>query len=236
MSIQSLHAHRRHEAEKTLWSYAAYNRQAYWDIVTVFLNETQFLRRLHHDHWLDDVHRLARLCGNMTARHRNWFRSPSTWRPASGSNFGLMRSFVEHVFVEYPVPNHLASLWQELSTGSQELDVYCRLARGESLRKMQLPRGISLCKSEARCFMTAPDDASWSQAVCFAKVHALGIGPRLSVLIMRSIDSDLFNGNEQAWTDLMRFFVRHQDLADEEVRQIMAQLGVRKTGRPAGPF
>ena len=83
--------------------------------------------------------RIVQACVRMAKSDEAWQRHPDAWTAPDASPFVQFRSFVSHLFDQYPVPTFMAPVWLSDHDKRWELDMYLHLAAGKSIRQFELP-------------------------------------------------------------------------------------------------
>ncbi len=168
-----------------------------------------------------DIERVLRCCTRMIRYQYAWKRIPENWNPPNGSPFVKLRSLVQHLFDQYPVPNFMASLWWNEQHAPWELKLYLHLAKGRSLRQFSVLNHLEITKRIAALFMQAPDDLSLIQSIRWGHVLSLGGDDRLARILIRQTCLGWFTEDEQFWESVIRFFIQYQPISANEIVEIV---------------
>jgi len=104
-----------------------------------------------------------------------WLRSPHGWSPPNSQRRDCIISFVNHLFLEYPVPGFVYNNW--LRAGWPRVKWACwflLFARGVSLRKAAEAFNWDIPKRLPKWLREAPEQLSPVEAVMWAEVMSLG--------------------------------------------------------------
>jgi len=96
------------------------------------------------------------------------------------------------------------SVW--ISDNTLHRDWFIHIGKGNNLRNAVMPSGLSLTKKMVHHFLTAPDDYSVNEAICWAQVNALqGRGYVAEGLRGTRLIDDI--DNNEFWQSVIRFFI-----------------------------
>lgn len=114
-----------------------------------------------------------------------WIRPLADWRPRGKSRERLLRSLVDHLLVEYPVPRFLYGVFDGRDGSSYDSlprDTFRAAASGESLYAFFKRHRDAPVMTRRMChlFTSMPDGMSFYEAVRTAQVGACGGGPALA--------------------------------------------------------
>lgn len=145
-----------------------------------------------------------------------WLRDPESWRPPSRlSPEESWSNLLRHLFVEWPVPEFFASVWQTRgSLRMIERDWFCHLARGGSWRKAEgFPASISgravHLAMQAPVTLTIRQALRWGQLVSLNAPEALIDEVLVHDFIRESSHDDL-------WTRLLAKVVAAREFDPRE--------------------
>jgi len=188
------------------------------------------------------AHSVERALAAMALHRADWLRPLVSWCPPVGSAWPVLASLSEHLFARFPIPRFLASAWRD---GDGEIAPlpqhrwYVQLGRGDSVRKLGLP--LRLTRAMAHRFLQAADHLSIVGALRWAQLVTLGGSDALVRAVLGTrLGREL--GNEDAWDEVFRFFVRHPELPLEQIGPIVdfvqhqrfeVRQGVTADGAPA---
>src|SRR6185369_8901689 len=105
--------------------------------------------------WVAPVFLINRLRG-VAERHGHWLRPLDDWQPAGKNLRQEFRALAAHLFLLYPVPAFMDSVW-DLPPGPEafrQQSWYIRLGRGASFRDLNLP--LNLTRRMENCARQAP--------------------------------------------------------------------------------
>lgn len=155
--------------------------------------------------------RMMMALSRVAHRWHHWIEPLYTWQPDDqASSYVQFRSLVNHLFINYDIPDFMTGCWFETSPDAvQSIRLFVALGRGSSIRKCGLP--IKFTKSMAKFFMLAPADLRVMQAVRWAQVRSLGGSESLARIV---IGSRLMNPTppvqEAFWEQFLRFLIRNE--------------------------
>lgn len=156
----------------------------------------------------------------LARRHRRWIRRPAAWRPRSHNAKRQFAGLVRHVVASYPVPAFLDAAWLRRDA-SRFQEWYLAIGAGARLRPTGGP--LRLTRRMLHHFLKAPEDYKIEHALRWGQVHALGGDRRLADAVVSSRLGTHFE-NEEFWSSVIRFFVRHPQLACAQVAPIVDYL------------
>ncbi len=138
----------------------------------------------------------------IAAYSHRWIRDPETWPGTSSANpRDIVKSLVEHLFVNWSMPACFDSAWQIKGDLTYlERDWYCHLASGGSLRKVQgMPPSIT--SRALHLAMGAPADLTIREALRWGQIKSLGGTDQfLSEVLSSRMVKDL--SNDAIWSRL----------------------------------
>lgn len=137
----------------------------------------------------------------------HFVRDPERFVPSGSSPHEELGSLAEHLFADYPVPKAMTSAWLEGEIGEvrPSHEWYVRMARGESIRRVGIPLGLT--RAMAHLFTQAPCHLTVIEALRWAEVRALGGSDALVAAVLATrLGRSLEHGD--AYRDLLELFVR----------------------------
>ena len=141
----------------------------------------------------------------MAAYWNQWQRSIYSWSPDLRSSVtNQYYSLIDHLFVQYQIPQFLKSSWLQNRLSTRLL---IAMGQGKSIRKCRMP--IPFTKSMAKHFTSAPDDLTVSQAARWAQVRSFDGSPSLARLITQTRLKS-FCTQEEFWAEFLRFVVANE--------------------------
>lgn len=243
--IRSHHAKRRlDELIRSAADTLDHPRAFFWRVIHAVRASSQLLLPSHCQgpHRVRDSEWIVAACAQLARHASYWAREPEAWAAPNANPAVQFRSLVNHLLVHYPVPNFMAWVWFEHSSKDWERQLYLHLARGFSVRRFETPFAWQMGKAEARLFMQAPDDLHPLMALRWARVRSLGGNERLTRILLTTVlvaPSD----DEPFWDTVVRFFIEHDPLSAQEIREIVDFIHGQKFrsaeaawGRGAGPL
>lgn len=155
-----------------------------------------------------------------------WIRKLEDWTPNTHNSYGQFVSLLNHLFVQYPVPEFMNSVWFRTDKPSDQYrEWYLHVAAGHNIRTAVLP--IPFTKKMAHCFMQSPSYCSIEMAINWSNIQALGGDPRLTEAVLASrIGASL--KNHVFWTSVIRFFIDNPMLDRAHVGPIVDYLHAQK--------
>ncbi|PQO45055.1 PcfJ domain-containing protein [Blastopirellula marina] len=157
----------------------------------------------------DDIGASALEALPLIAVHANaWVRPLAAWKPKPRSGRKQFLSLLHHLFVRYDMPAFFDKVW---FTGfsrqaNRERRWYVRIGSGENFRKCDAP--IPYTKKMAHYFLTAPADATVSEAIRWGQVLGLGGSPQLAQAVLHTRLRDNF-ANDDFWITVIQWLVDH---------------------------
>ncbi|HEX7862895.1 MAG TPA: hypothetical protein VF773_21360 [Verrucomicrobiae bacterium] len=166
---------------------------------------------------------------NVAARQAFWLRPLEGWAPKGAGARMQFRSLLEHLFVKYPVPAFMESAWdcEAGAEGFRQQSWYMRLARGASMRSLNLPNGLT----RRMQYLTrhAPDHFTVLQALRYGEVRGLGGGEMLARAVAESALGKVAEHGE-FWRSVIAFIVNHPELSSEEMNCMVEFIRATKFG------
>lgn len=156
----------------------------------------------------------------------SWIRKLENWAPSTHNSHGQFVSLLNHLFVQYVMPEFMNSVWFRTDRLSERYrEWYLHVAAGHNIRSAVLP--IPFTKKMAHCFMRSPSHCSIEMAINWANIQALGGDPRLTEAVLASrIGASL--KNHAFWTSVIRFFIDNPMLDRAHVGPIVDYLHAQK--------
>ena len=128
----------------------------YLELISIVRSQSNMLapRNIQGTSQQRTVNRMIYALSKMAAYWNQWRRSIYSWLPdLRSSATSQYYSLIDHLFVQYEIPQFLKSSWLQNRHSTRLL---IALGQGTSIRKCQMP--IPFTKSMAKHFMSAPDD------------------------------------------------------------------------------
>ena len=157
-----------------------------------------------------------------------WIRSIEGWqcdREKIRSLDEQFHSLLRFLLAKYYVPRFMNHVWHGSSVSGcdQGIEIFLKMARGIGPRQCGLP--VSLTKSQAAQFMTAPDDLNLMEAIRWSQVLAMGGSSKLARTVSKTHLCDQ-QDDEPFWMQSIQWFCRIERerfavLSDEEIVQII---------------
>ncbi|WP_144984675.1 PcfJ domain-containing protein [Gimesia aquarii] len=168
-----------------------------------------------------DTERIIKACERIARSRRKWERLPETWSVPEASPFVQMRSLVQHLFDQYPVPNFMAPVWWSEHYKDWGMQLYLHLATGQSVRQFSSLYSFRMTKRIAALFMQAPDDLHPIETLRWSQVRALGGDDRLARILIRKTCLWTPREDEEFWESVIRFLIQNAPIATEEIVEIV---------------
>jgi hypothetical protein len=150
-----------------------------------------------------------------------FIRPIEDWKPKGRTAEKLFASLLRHLFVKYPVPNCMYSLWFDV----EDCDArtwFIDVAQGRNLSKINhFP--VPVTKKEAHHFTKAPSKLTFIEALRYGQ--AITAGATMS-FIKNLIQTDLGNylyPNEEFWKEVITFLVRNNHTATAYQLEIVVE-------------
>ena len=179
----------------------------YLELISVVRSQSNMLapRNVQGTSQQRTVNRIVYALSKMAAYWNQWQRSIYSWLPdLSSSATNQYYSLIDHLFVQYEIPQFLKSSWLQNRHSTRLL---IALGKGQSIRKCQMP--IPFTKSMAKHFMSAPDDLTVPQAARWAQVRSFDGSPSLARFITQT-RLKTFGPQEEFWAEFLRFVVTNE--------------------------
>lgn len=145
--------------------------------------------------------------------HRDWLREPEAWQAPSHNTAKSFSSLLEHLFVRYPVPAFLESVW--FRAKENWIPCHVEVARGANIRQVKALQ-FPLTKKMAHCMMQAPDRFTMEEAIRWGQVHGLGGNARFFANLAGTRIPSTYKCNPQGhafWQTVMEWLLKHPMLA-----------------------
>ena len=149
-------------------------------------------------------------------------RQPETWKPPhTGELKGLVRDFVRHTLVRYPMPEFMYKVWDSDNVLHQQWFIH--LGAGRNLRKADaLPFAQPITKMHAHHFCAAPSWMQVEQALRYGQVLSMGGSVRLAKAVATSrIGTVLDTTSDAFWKAVLSQFIKNPDLSATQVRAVI---------------
>ncbi len=116
----------------------------------------------------------------LALHHADWLRPVETWVPTTPASWPVFTSLAHHLFVLYPVPPFMTSVWLDQPPGEilPQHAWYKHLGLGQSIRTAGLP--LRFTRAMAHLFTQAPHHFTAVAALHCAQVGSLGGGEALA--------------------------------------------------------
>lgn len=198
-------------------------RTQYWQLIQVIRDKTSLLspRAEAASNNPFSARLIILACARMARRMHKWHRTPETWDAPEASPYVQMRSLVQHLFEQYPVPDFMASIWWKEPNFQWGAELYLHLAKGQSLRRFSILGNFKVTKRIAALFMQAPDDMLPQEALRWSQVRALGGDERLARILIRKTCLSRINRDETFWQTVIRFLINNAPISAEETVEIV---------------
>lgn len=151
-------------------------------------------------------------------------RLPETWQPiASGDIRVLIRDFVQHTLVRYPVPAFMYKAWE--TDNDLHKQWFIHLGAGKNLRKAEgLPFEKPMTKMHAHHTCAAPSWMSIEQALRYGQVRSMDGDIRIAKAIATSVIGQNLDASSSAfWTAVIREILNMPDLPAHKIRAVIAK-------------
>lgn len=199
--------------------------QPYWRLITTIRASSQMLTPVPDRGRTnpENIAEIIRACVRIAKHRRTWRQQPESWIAPKASPFVQFRSFVSHLFDEFPVPIFMVPVWACAADKPWEIDMYLHLAAGRSIRQFKLPLDypVKLTKRAARWWMEAPDDIWPISAYRWAHVRSLGGDNRLARILMMTPALVIPTEHEAFWETVIRFLIEHSPIPSSEIEAIV---------------
>ena len=145
-----------------------------------------------------------------------WIRPLRDWRPLGKSRERLMRSLIDHLLIEYPVPRFLYGVFDGRDGSSYDSlprDAFRAAASGESLYVFFKRHRDAPVMTRRMChlFTTMPDGMSFYEAIRTAQVIGSGGGPALARAVCFTHLGLHSSKPESFWLDALAWLARRDD-------------------------
>ena len=229
ISIMTSHNQKYHTSRRLddlITHYALSHRSSsrmFWRLIYVVRSRSNLLshRAKIRNLKQSDIERVLTCCTRMIRYQFAWKRFPEAWVPPDASLFVQLRSLVQHLFDQYPVPNFMASVWWNNQYAPWELKLYQHLAKGLSLRQFSVLNHLRITKRMAALFMQAPDDLRLIESIRWGHVLSLGGDDRLARILISQTCLGMFTEDEKFWESVIRFLIQNQPLSADEIVEIV---------------
>jgi hypothetical protein len=141
------------------------------------------------------------------ARHsQNWIRPAAAWKPQTHNPRRQFASLARHLFVEWPVPSFMDSVWF-LGNGREAVrrqGWFRHIGSGQNIRTADLP--LPYTKRMAHHFLQAPADCTVEAALRWGQILGLGGSERLvRAVIGTRLGTDY--QNDDFWATVLQFLI-----------------------------
>lgn len=199
------------------------SQELFWKLIHVIRARTGLLACRSGAYFTkrDDVERVLSCCIKMIRYQYAWRRSPESWNIPEASPFVQMRSLVQHLFDEYPVPKFMASIWWSEQIAAWEMGLYLHLAAGRSIRQFSPLHPFRITKRMVAFYFQAPDDIHPMAALRWAQVRSMGGDDRLARLLVTRTILCAPTEHEDFWESVIHYLIKNAPLSTEEVLGII---------------
>lgn len=141
-----------------------------------------------------------------------WIRPLKTWKPKGKSNNSIFRSLIDHVLVQYSVPNFLYSIFFMNYTIPVSYtclyDLFVTVAKGGSLYRHAQTGRFPPVMTRKMChyFLNMPHGTGIVEAVRHAQVSGCGGDRNLAHALRRTRLGRTFAENEKFWFNVIQWF------------------------------
>lgn len=225
-SQQKHHAARR--LDDLITRYASSLRRVgkpFWQLIHVIRAKTCLLSpRAGADYAAKpcDTERIIKACERIARSRGKWERFPETWSVPNASRFVQMRSLVQHLFDQYPVPNFMAPVWWSEHYKDWGIKLYLHLATGKGIRQFPSLYPFRITKRMAAIFMQAPDDLHPIETLRWSQVRALGGDDRLARILISKTCLWTSTEDELFWESVIRFLIQNAPLSKDEIVEVVS--------------
>jgi hypothetical protein len=140
-----------------------------------------------------------------------FIRPIEDWKPKGRTAEKLFISLVRHLFVKYPVPNCMYSLW----FGVEDCDArtwFIDVAQGRNLSKInRFP--FSITKKEAHHFTKAPIKFTFIEALRYGQAINAGATMSFAKNLLQTDLGKYMYPNEEFWKEVITFLIRKNPTA-----------------------
>jgi hypothetical protein len=163
-----------------------------------------------------------------------WLRPVEEWKPKGKSTTTILCSLIDHLVVEYRVPDFLYSVFAvnaiKSSNGRALAHFFRYVAQGGSpynyLRSAFLP--IVMTRRMCHEFMHSPKDLDFFQAVRRAQAVVLGGNNGLVNAICKSRLARGFTYNERFWVSVIKWFCETPALDTDQIGAVIDFISARR--------
>ena len=165
----------------------------------------------------------------IAAEAHHWIRPIEKWRPTGSNVRRQFASLLRHLFVKYQMPLFFDSVW--LMNYAPDCKIwrrwYLNVGLGQNIRHCCLP--ISYTKKMAHCFMRAPQDLTFLEALRWGQVLGMGGNARLARALLRTSIAVDFT-NENFWSTVILWLAQRSRLDCVHVKPIVEYLLFQRYG------
>ncbi len=158
------------------------------------------------------------------ARHStSWLRPVEDWKPQTRNVCRQFASLARHLFVRWPVPACMDSVWFKGGSPDalRQQRWFLHVGGGQNIRTADL--SLPYTKKMAHHFMQAPPEYTIEVALRWGQIHGLGGDARLVRAILGTRLGTTFE-NEDFWATVIQFFVAHPMLDRAQIGPIIDYL------------
>lgn len=151
-----------------------------------------------------------------------FIRPVEAWQPPqTGVLKVLVRSFVQHTLVRYPMPEFMYKVWDSDNVLHQQWFIH--LGAGRNLRKAEgLPFVQPITKMHAHYFCAAPSWMQVGQALRYGQVLSMGGPVRLAKAVATSrIGTVLDTASDAFWRAVLGQLIKNPGLSATQVRAVI---------------
>lgn len=167
---------------------------------------------------------------NAIARFSNdYVRELALWKPQSHNIQRQFSSLLQHLFVIYPMPDFLESVWLQ-NGSSTHRKWYIQLAKGESVRQLGgLP--LNFTKRMMHEFLQAPNYCTVPEALRYAQTVGFGGDERFAWYVNRSLLGRNNFVNDEFWQTVIAFFAKISMFDYEQFDVVCDYIKIQKYGQ-----
>ncbi len=178
-------------------------------------------------------------CNFIIAHKKYWIRSIDTWSSNSESLDKQFKSLIDHLFVQYRIPEFFYSIWYEQIENIRnnvfhfnqfedvkEIKWFIEVAQGKNFRNCEDLPNTKLTKKVVHHMMKAPDHYSIYEAIRYGQVIDLGGTQYIANKLITTRLSYDFR-NESFWLKSIEYFIKYPFLLDH-VTEILDYLRAMK--------
>lgn len=168
-----------------------------------------------------------------------WIRPLKTWKPKGKSNNSIFRSLIDHLLVQYSVPNFLYSIFFMNYTIPVSYtclyDLFVTVAKGGSLYRHAQTGRFPPVMTRKMChyFLNIPHGTGIVEAVRHAQVLGCGGDRNLAHALHRTRLGRTFAENEKFWFNVIQWFCNRPMLKLCLVRPLVDYINHRADSNPA---